>query len=53
LLAGEISFVDGDDSVGDLKATYYVLLEKLNNLLPANLKERYCLDLFGVAGGYQ
>ena len=53
LLAGEISSVIGDDSVRDSEATYYVLSEKLDNLLPANLRERYCLDPFGkVVGGY-
>jgi len=51
LLAGEIGFVVGDDSVGDPEATYYVLLEELSNLLPADLGERHCLDLFGKGVG--
>ena len=33
LLAGEISSVVRDNSAGDLKAVYYVVLEELNNLL--------------------
>ena len=53
LLADEISFIVGDDSVGDPEVTYYVLPEKLDNLLPADLGEWHCLDPFGVVGGYQ
>ena len=53
LLAGEISFVVGDDSLGNPEATYYVLPEELDNLLPADLGERYCLNLLGkVVGGH-
>ena len=48
------SSVVGDDSVGDLEATCYVLPAELDNLLPADLGERHCLDLFGeVVSGYQ
>ena len=54
LLAGKICSVVRDDSMGDPKATYYVLPEELDNLLPADFGERYCLDLFDkVVGGYQ
>jgi len=54
LLDGEISYVIRNDSVGDPEATYYVLPEELDNLLPADLGERHCLDPFGeVVGGYQ
>ena len=54
LLAGEISFIVGDDGVRDSEATYYILPKELDNLLPANLGERYYLDTFGkVVGGYQ
>ena len=54
LLASEISFIVGDDCAGDSEAIYYVLPEKLDNLLPADLRERYCLDPFGkVFSGYQ
>ena len=54
LLAGEINSVVGDDSLRDSEATYYVLPEELDNLLPTDLGERYCLDTFGkVVGGYQ
>ena len=54
LLAGEINSVVGDDSLRDSEATYYVLSEELDNLLPTDLGERYCLDPFGkVVDGYQ
>jgi len=53
LLAGEIRPVVRDDSVRDPEATYYVLLEELDNMLPADLGERHCLDPFGEEnGGY-
>ena len=45
-LAGEISSVVGDDSVGDPEAAYYVLSEELGNLLLADLRERHCLNPF-------
>ena len=52
LLAGEIGSVILDDSVGNPEATYYVLSEELDNLLPADLGEQHCLDPFGeVVGG--
>ena len=38
LLAGEISPVVRDDYVRDSKATYYVLSEELDNLLPLTLE---------------
>jgi len=54
LVAGEISTIVGDNSVEDLEATYYVLPEKLDNLLLADLGERHCLDSFDeVVGDYQ
>jgi len=54
LFVGKISSVIGDDSVGYPKVTYYVLPEELDNLLPTDLREWHCLDLFGeVVGGYQ
>jgi len=53
MLAGEIKTVR-DECVRDSKATYYVLSEKLDNLLPADFRERYCLDpLDKVVGGYR
>jgi len=52
-LVGKISSVVRDDSVMDPKATYYALPEDLDNLLPADLGERYCLNPFGeVVGVY-
>jgi len=52
LLAGKISSIIGDESVGDPEATYYVLSEELNNLLHAYLRKWYCLDPFGeLVGG--
>ena len=54
LLTGKISSVVGDDSVGDPEATCYVLPAELDNLLPADLGERHCLDSFGeVVSGYR
>ena len=54
LLSDKISSVVGDDCVRDFEATYYVLLKELDNLLPADFGERYCLDSFGkVVSGYQ
>jgi len=54
LLAGVISSVVGDNGVGDPKATYYALPEELDNLLPADLEERHCLDSFDeVVSDYQ
>ena len=54
LLAGEISSVIRDDSMRDPEATYCVLPEELDNLLPTDLGERYCLNPFGkIVGGYQ
>ena len=53
LLASVISSVVGDNGVGDPKATYYALPEELDNLLPADLEDRHCLDPFGeVVDGY-
>jgi len=53
LLAGKISSIVGDDCVRDSEATYYVLAEKLDNLLHSNFEEQYCLDPFGkVVGEY-
>jgi len=53
LLAGEVGSIVGDDSVGNPEVVYYVLLEELDNLLPADLGERYCLNPLGkvVSGG--
>ena len=34
-LAGEVSYVVRDDSVGNSEAAYYFLPEELDNLLPA------------------
>ena len=54
MLAGEISSVVKNDSVGDPEATYYVLPEELDDLLPADLGVRHCLNPFGeIVGGYQ
>jgi len=54
LLAGEVGSVVGDDSVGNFEAAYYVLPEELNNLLPTDLGEQYCLNPLGkVVGGNQ
>ena len=47
LLAGEIESVVGDDSVGNPEVAYYVLPEELDNLLPADLREWYCLNPLG------
>ena len=52
LLAGEISSVVRDECVRNSEETNYVLPEQLDNLLPTNFEERYCLDLFAkVVGG--
>ena len=54
LLAGKISSIVGDDCVKDSEATYYVLPEKLDNLLLTYIEKWYCPDPFGkVVGGYQ
>ena len=54
LLAGKVDSIVRDDSVGNPKATYYILPEKLDNLLPAGLGERYFLDPLGkIVGGHQ
>jgi len=54
LLTGKISSIVRNDSVGDPKATYYVLSEELDNLLPADLGERHCFGPFcEVIVGYQ
>ena len=47
LLPGKISSIVGDDYVRDSEATYYILPEELDNLLPADFEERYYLDPFG------
>jgi len=54
LLAGEVGSIVRDDSVGNPVAAYYVLLEELDNLLPADLRDQYCLNPLGkVVGGDQ
>ena len=54
LLAGKISSIVRDDCVRNSEVTYYVLPKELDNLLPTDFRERYCLDSFGkVVGGYQ
>ena len=54
LLASEISPVVGDNSMGDSEATYYVLSEELDNLLPADLGERHYLNPLGkIINGHQ
>ena len=53
LFAGEVRSVAGDDGMGELEATYYVLAEELGNLLPRDFREGDCLDSFGeVVGGH-
>jgi len=47
LLTSQISFIVEDDNVMDPELTYYILLEKLGNLLPADLGEWHCLDPIG------
>ena len=44
LFAGEVGSIVGYDSVGNPEAAYYILQKKLDNLLPADLEERYCLN---------
>jgi len=51
LLADEISSVVRDDSVGNSEAAYYVLPVELHNLLPADLREWYCLESFWLPVG--
>jgi len=54
LLACKVCCIIGDDGVGEPEATYYVLSEGLNNLLPGDFRERQCRDPFGeIVGGYQ
>ena len=53
-LTGKVGSIVRDDSVRNPKTTYYILLEKLDNLLPADLGEQYCLNSLGkVVGGDQ
>jgi len=47
LLAGEVGYIVRDDSMGNPEAAYYVLLQELDNLLPVNIGERYCLNSLG------
>ena len=42
-----VGSVIGDDSVGEPKATHYVIPEDLDNLLSSDFEERRCLDPFG------
>ena len=54
LVTGEIGSVIEDDRVGNPKVTYYILLERLDNLLPTDLRERYCLNpLVKVVSSHQ
>ena len=54
LLAGEVGSIIRDDGVGNPEVAYYVLPEKLDNLLPADLREQYCLNPLGkVVVGHQ
>jgi len=54
LLTSKVGSIVKDDSVGNPKTAYYVLPEKLDNLLPADLGEQYCLNSLGkVVGGDQ
>jgi len=39
LLACKVYFVVRDDSVEELEAAYYILLDELNNLLPDDFRE--------------
>ena len=54
LLAGEVGSVVRDDSVGNFEAAYYILPDKLDNLLLTDLWERYCFNpLSKVVSGDQ
>ena len=54
LLAGEVRSFVRNNGVGESKAAYYFLLQKLDNLFPGDFEERYCLDPFGEAvSGYE
>jgi len=54
LLAGKVRSFVRNNGAGESKATYYILLQNLDNLFPGDFKERYCLNPFGeVVGGYQ
>ena len=53
LLVGKVRPVVEDDGVGEPEAAY-LLLEKLDNLLPNDFGEWHCLDPFGeVVGAHQ
>jgi len=47
LLAGEFCSVIRGDSVGESKVAHYVLSEEIDNLLPVDIGESYCLNPFG------
>ena len=53
-LVDKVGTIIGDDSVGNPEVACYVLPEELDNLLPADLGQRYCLNsLSKVVGGDQ
>ena len=54
LLASKVNVVVRDDGVEEPEEAHYVLPKELNNLLPGDLREWHCLELFGeVVGGHQ
>jgi len=48
-LAGEVRSIVRDNGVGELKAAYYVLPKKLDNLFLGDFGKRHCLNPFGVS----
>ena len=54
LLAGKVRSFVRNNGVGESKAAYYILLQKLDNLFPGDFEEQFCLDPFGeVVSGYE